>query len=236
MVNLPWQKCHSCGNAQANSYGTTKNMATKQQPMAWLCQKCVGHYVIPEKKMTASEEEARHRACKFMGIPEAYWNATYPELYCSQEVKDQFIAWCKDKSPILVLTGPVGSGKTFMACVVLRYYQALNRSATVKYASVASIRQDWKQCEDGGSQLRYQLINADLLLLDDIGIVAPTDAFLEFLYDLVNTRLVSSKKTIYTTNMTGKELIVRLGEQIASRLTSRTNCIIKIESTDLRRT
>ena len=58
----------------------------------------------------------------------------------------------------------------------------------------------------------------DLLILDDLGTEMTTQFTIAALYQVVNTRLMESRPTIISTNLTPEQLSVRYSPQIASRL------------------
>ena len=58
----------------------------------------------------------------------------------------------------------------------------------------------------------------DLLILDDLGSEMATAFVVSALYQIVNTRLMTGKKTILSTNLTPEEVGRRYGAAIRSRL------------------
>jgi len=58
----------------------------------------------------------------------------------------------------------------------------------------------------------------DLLIVDDLGTEMPGQFVTTALYTLVNDRLLESKPTIISTNLTSEDLARRYSAQIASRL------------------
>ena len=61
-------------------------------------------------------------------------------------------------------------------------------------------------------------LNCDLLILDDLGTELTTAFTVSSLYELINTRLVSGRKTVINTNLSVEEIRGRYSAQIASRL------------------
>ena len=75
----------------------------------------------------------------------------------------------------------------------------------------------------GGQLKRVALANAlitepDLLILDDLGTELTTPLVQDVLYQLINQRLISEKRTIISSNLTEGDLRRRYSPQIASRL------------------
>ena len=65
---------------------------------------------------------------------------------------------------------------------------------------------------------------ADLLILDDLGTEYITPLTISVLYELINTRMLTHRPTIYTTNITDQSVFVaRYTEKVASRMAGRCN-------------
>ena len=60
---------------------------------------------------------------------------------------------------------------------------------------------------------------ADLLILDDLGTEYITPLTISVLYELINTRMLTHRPTIYTTNITDQTVFMaRYTEKVASRM------------------
>ena len=76
----------------------------------------------------------------------------------------------------------------------------------------------------GGQLKRVALANAlitepDLLILDDLGTEYITPLTISVLYELINTRMLTERPTIYTTNITDQSVFAaRYTEKVASRM------------------
>ena len=79
-------------------------------------------------------------------------------------------------------------------------------------------------------------LTCSCLIIDDLG----TEPILknvtkEYLYLIINERMVNDKSTIISTNLTPDQIIDRYGERIFSRLFNKTNCLkLEFTSSDLR--
>ena len=75
---------------------------------------------------------------------------------------------------------------------------------------------------------------ADLLILDDLGTEFMTQLTVSVLYELVNTRMLCRRPTIYTTNIVDQAVFeARYTEKVASRMLG--NCrMFKFFGTDQR--
>ena len=60
---------------------------------------------------------------------------------------------------------------------------------------------------------------ADLLVLDDLGTEYITPLTISVLYELINTRMLTQRPTVYTTNITDQQVFeTRYTEKVASRM------------------
>ena len=65
---------------------------------------------------------------------------------------------------------------------------------------------------------RQYLIECDLLILDDLGTEFSTNFSSAMIYNLINTRIMSLKPTIISTNLSMKELEKAYTERMVSRI------------------
>lgn len=62
-----------------------------------------------------------------------------------------------------------------------------------------------------------QLQQCDLLILDDLGAEFPSAFVVSAVYNIVNTRILASRPTIVSTNLTLREIESRYTERLLSR-------------------
>ena len=81
------------------------------------------------------------------------------------------------------------------------------------------------------------LIDAQILVIDDFGKEPLYNKIsLESFFNLFNERLRSGKSTIITTNLNPKELFVRYGEPIYSRIANKQTVVVELSGKDKRNT
>ena len=137
----------------------------------------------------------------------------------------------------LVLTGSSGLGKTFLLnCiyerVISRGQSALRVSA---YRMFEAMRKQHLS-NSADEQNFQQLIDAPLLLIDDLGTEPMMrNITVEYLFTLLNERIAAKKHTVVATNMTRDELKEHYGERVASRLIGTSHTVTyELEGKDLR--
>ncbi|MCL2125236.1 MAG: ATP-binding protein [Oscillospiraceae bacterium] len=126
------------------------------------------------------------------------------------------------KSMNLFFNGAPGLGKTFLSACIARV--VAENGFSVVYDMASSIFAQFEEVkfsrsddtEDARSEVKRYL-ECDLLILDDLGTEMTTSFTVSALYELINTRLITNKKTIVNSNLTMGELNKRYSMQIMSR-------------------
>lgn len=101
----------------------------------------------------------------------------------------------------LLLHGPTGTGKTFLAACIANALMA--RFVPVLFTSVIELTGLY---EDELADIMRRMRSAKLLVLDDLGAERGTDFKLEQVYNVVNARCNDMKPLIVTTNYTPEDM------------------------------
>lgn len=118
----------------------------------------------------------------------------------------------------LFLSGNPGLGKTFLSACIAQVVSEAGFS--VVYDTAIQIFSHFEEEKfgrsDTGAVQRY--LNCDLLILDDLGSELTTPFLQSALYQIVNTRLISNKHTVISSNLSQREIALRYSAQVASRI------------------
>jgi len=127
------------------------------------------------------------------------------------------------KSMNLFFCGAPGLGKTFLSASIARI--VADNGFSVVYDIAGAMFSKFEDAKfsktDSLEETRDEIkryLECDLLIIDDLGTEMTTVFTVSVLYDIINTRLVSNKKTIVSSNLTIDELTCRYSQQIMSRL------------------
>jgi len=144
------------------------------------------------------------------GVPEILSNKPY-DLYEDKhkifETLLEFLSpqnsrWC------LYLYGEPGCGKTHFACNALKAFIIKNRNKSARFFTSKSyfkyLQEAFNDPIEAGNR-DQKLRDCDLVILDDFGTSRGTDWQREKLYDLLEERYDSGKKTIVSSNLSLKE-------------------------------
>lgn len=128
-----------------------------------------------------------------------------------------------ENSMNLFLNGATGLGKTFLSACIARVVSDKDYSVVYDTAiSIFSAYEDvmFSKAEDMSEARREikRYRECDLLIIDDIGTEMTKEPTNEALYEIVNTRLITNRKTIVNSNLTIDEMRRRYSPQIMSRL------------------
>lgn len=121
----------------------------------------------------------------------------------------------------LLFYGPSGLGKTFLSSAVASYLIAEGRdvlyiSANSFFPMLENIHFGRK--DDRSAYIAQKALDAELLILDDLGAEFITQFTASELFRVMNMRLLSGKKMIFSTNLSLQEIVNSYSERIVSRL------------------
>ena len=230
---IPHGKTWSCLNEKCIDRNAGKISFKSYDLSICSCYKCFPHL---------KKQEEDRRKGKFtqyidysnFGIDPSLSEASYNNCFQSHEIQSKLKNSIKDKKGIILLTGKNGVGKSYISVCAMKEFIENNKSC--KFVTVPSLRLSWLDIKKSNeSELNFlnSLCNCEFLVLDDMGLTTPTEAFFDFLFILLDKRHKSNLTTIVTTNLNSLEMTQKYGNAICSRLSSGT--ILKIEGPDRRK-
>jgi len=149
----------------------------------------------------------KRRRC-FKGTDMAGWSfanddRAKPELSdAMQRYADKFADYLKSGQGLL-LYGPVGTGKTYLAACIANRVIDLGYTARMgNFSQVTdNLQSTWNKQE-----YIQELCDCDLLVIDDLGTERKTDYMQEQVYKVIDARYRSGRPLIVTSNLTQEEL------------------------------
>lgn len=121
----------------------------------------------------------------------------------------------------LLFYGPSGLGKTFLSSAIAS--ELLKKGKDVLYISANSLfpsleNMHFGRQDEKSSFISAKALSADLLILDDLGAEYITQFTASELFRIMNQRLLSGKKMVFSTNLTLAEIVDSYSERIVSRI------------------
>ena len=179
-----------------------------------------------EIKRQEAEQEKRERVERYKksGVPERYFLESLDTYQVTNEMQKtaaqaigEFLREIKCGAfRTLVLIGTAGTGKTHLACGVIREYGG-------KFANAPDIVEEIRRAKSfSADQTEKQIINyyshVKLLVVDEIGrgIAATDEKYM--LYQIINARYNTRKPTVLISNFTKADFLKYIGVAAADRL------------------
>ncbi len=137
-----------------------------------------------------------------------------------------YLTYCKNyaddfsaKSNDILMCGDTGLGKTHLSLAVAG--EVAKKGYTVIYGSAQNLLSSIENEKFGRSLTlgaEQAIQDCDLLIIDDLGAEFSTQFTVSAVYNILNTRLMLSKPTIISTNMSMVEIEERYTQRVASRI------------------
>lgn len=86
-----------------------------------------------------------------------------------------------------------------------------------------SLKENFTSPNEYAIYIKDNIISADLVVFDEIGVKGLTEFEHEQLLNIINTRIDMEKSNIYTSNLTPSNLSMSIGERLASRIINLTS-------------
>ncbi|MCT4508214.1 MAG: ATP-binding protein [Tepidibacter sp.] len=143
----------------------------------------------------------------------------------------------KDNEENLLFYGSTGVGKTFMCSCIAK--KLLDKGYTVLYETsynIIELLQNYRfeKNHTYEDKRNYRLLfECDLLIIDDLGSEMTNTFTISELFNIINSRLIDSKKTIISTNLSPMEIANTYTDRIFSRISSHYT-FLKFIGEDLR--
>lgn len=139
----------------------------------------------------------------------------------SPRIEKFVAAWLANPGDGLFLYGKAGTGKTHLACAIVRY--GIERAKRMRFHRAEELYQAIRTCfrrdsEESEATVLAQFKDAAFLVLDDLGAGSLSDMERRYTHEVLEQRLNKRRPTIITTNWSIDDIAHRMDERIASRI------------------
>lgn len=144
-----------------------------------------------------------------------------------KEIADNIEEFVKNGKNLYIHSHICGNGKTSWAIRLMQtYFGAIWHKCDFGchglYINVPRYLVELKNSISKGSgyidKIQENILNADLVIFDDIGTKTATQYEYDHLLSVINSRIDFGKSCIYTSNMDNTELAEKLGDRLYSRI------------------
>lgn len=196
---------------------------------------------IVKARRTAARIPERYRNCRLQNFKDLQNES----LKKAKAVAKRFVDHWPAVDAGLLISGPVGVGKTHLAVAILNELVD-TKGASVLFCDFSDlldrIQASFSRSNDENQDdIVAPYRDANLLVLDELGARRPSDWVREILYGLLNTRYNRGRITILTTNFGdepdargGETLETRIGAPVRSRLWEMTQ-LVSVSAEDFRK-
>ncbi|MBQ7897295.1 MAG: ATP-binding protein [Clostridia bacterium] len=198
------------------------------------CEKCSDTGYVGIKMCDCLKKTVRQRSYKNSGIGKYLESHTFENFDLSlyefgekrnlaaknfKGLKQYAEEFSESTTKSLIIMGSTGLGKTHLSAAVAKV--VIEKGFSVYYDSAQNIISTFERerfLRDDEKPVSDRYFDCDLLIIDDLGAEVRTKNSVSYFYTLINTRLISGKPVIVSTNLDGKGISANYDNRIASRL------------------
>lgn len=181
------------------------------------CRQAVLNQLVYEQLCDVSPA----RECSFDNFSLAYYDGSLQAAMGKVlESCQRYVRGFSRESKNLLFTGATGLGKTHLSLAIAEGVAHAGR--LVMYVSAPHLMDELErgkfQKDEAALEFREIIFGCDLLVIDDLGTEMVTSYTRSEVYDLVNTRLNTSRPTIINTNLTLQQIERTYTSRVYSRI------------------
>lgn len=202
------------------------------------CKKCQDNGYVVGELCDCLKQEINKELFAYSGFSKKL--VTFNDNKISHPAFNLMEKWCDVKTEKInvLISGGTGTGKTFLTeCVASKL---MDNNKTVLFTTAFNLNNAMLNYhisfDSNRNQILEPFLTCEVLIIDDLG----TEPMLknvtkEYLYYIVNERMLNSLSTIITTNLNIKDIMDTYGERVMSRLSNKkTSIMINLVNDDMR--
>ncbi|MDO5392777.1 MAG: ATP-binding protein [Eubacteriales bacterium] len=200
-------RCGVCNKRKQMKFSLMGSVHT----VSCLCECEVQKKKAEEERLRREEAQRELYQRKSVGLKDKrFWEWRFDNDNGSNEkmpVAKKYVEnWQKMKKDNvgLILMGPVGTGKSFMAGCIAN--ALLEKGERVMMTNFSRILNELTKYQTDKNQIVESLMEYPLLIIDDLGIERSSEFALEQIYNIIDSRYRRKKPLIITTNLAKSEM------------------------------
>lgn len=194
-------------------------------------------FFIPNGEILTSQIENR-RERSYMPIEyvsktgkDFKWNNYKSDINTQKKIVNTFVIdynkFLREGRGLYIYSNTKGSGKTMLACCIANEVLK-RRPISVKFTSAIEYIELVKEKSDSAYQKKNELMDATILIIDDIGATLEDKEWIQnSIFRLVDRRYTGNLTTIFTSNVPIHKL--KCGERVISRIESMATPVLMPE-------
>lgn len=176
------------------------------------------------------EVERRERMFTNSGVPFRYREKGFGAYRAMTPQQERTLAYCRQFAAAVVedprcgasaiFAGNVGTGKTHLACAIVRAVCEAGVAARFEtvLSAVRSIKDTYRRdSEISETEAIEDLVAPPLLVFDEVGVQFDTDHERTLFFEVLNNRYQECRSTLLLSNLTLGELQTFLGDRVIDR-------------------
>lgn len=195
-------RCGVCGKRKQ----LRLNLLGKEHLVGCLCECEQAARKEVEERLRREEALRQLRQRRSLGLrEERFWgwrfendNGTNKKMTIAHKYVENWERMKKENIG-LILMGPVGTGKSFMAGCIAN--ALIDQGERVMMTNFSRIFNELTNYQADKNQIVQNLVDYPLLIIDDLGIERHSEFALEQVYNIIDSRYCKMKPLIITTNL-----------------------------------
>lgn len=144
-----------------------------------------------------------------------------------KEIETRIESFIRNRDNLYIYSANTGNGKSSWALRLLNsYFEKIWYSSDLRCKGLfinipkflISLKENISQKSEYIQHIKENVLNADLVIWDDVATKGFTTFEMENVLNLINNRLDDGKSNIYTSNLIGEELRSAVGDRLYSRM------------------
>lgn len=193
---------------------------------AWLCSNTLCEVYSRIKRTREYQPTTQPRRalewalfCEISGIGDLYHDVSFDKVDQTAGKIDYMTKFVESPKGLIIMQGTPGTGKTYAAMALCE--AVTRKDSSVIFTTQKQMADKWLKTfkEDIPSGYAHKVQECKLLVIDDFGTAELSKSLLEFLMQVINTRLQwKNRGTVITTNLDSKKLAEYCGDALSDRL------------------